>query len=560
MAHSDKDTKQKLDQFEEEILRLEMENNDLRAKNKRYEHDRYKLQEIQKISDVGSWELNYFSGIFKCSPELADMLLVEPENETINSWHKFLTLIPENERDQFKDMLEEAVDQKQIYSFEHRLMTPANQELYVLHHCKTFYNSMGMPTSTLGLVQDITAKQKTNIELEKRVAKRTQALLKAKEAAETANIAKSNFLANMSHEIRTPMNGVIGNLHLLKMTALNNRQKDVLQRIEYSSNALLEIINDILDVSKMESGQLRLENKAFDFITLINGVEKELSFQAEKKGIQLVFVADKAIPATVVGDSVRVRQVLVNLIGNAIKFTQQGTVSCTFSCNNSSKVGKTNLTITVEDSGIGIPEDCMDDLFTPFTQADSSITRRFGGTGLGLNIAKRIVDAMDGEISVHSQVGVGTKFIVNFSLDSGNCNNRKRSSTSNSKETVAVLQDKKVLLVEDNDVNQMVATELLKQLGMHVSAANNGEEALSMLDKQQFDVVLMDIQMPVMDGYTAVQAIRNSKQYRLLPVIAMSANALQSDIEQSMQAGMNDHLGKPVVPDLLKEKLLKFLV
>ncbi len=533
--------------------------------------------------------------------------------------------------------------------------------------------------------------------LEQQIIARTSQLEEAKSEAEAANRAKSDFLANMSHEIRTPMNGIIGLTHLIQKGELPSHQQDYMDKIESSAHSLLEIINDILDFSKIEAGQLEFEQIDFSLGEVLSQLADITVFKASEVGLELLFDVDRAVPQQLIGDPLRLQQVLVNLTNNAIKFTEQGEVVIEARLKQEQQ-GVAEIHFSVSDTGIGMTDEQLTRLFQSFSQADSSTTRKYGGTGLGLAISKQLVECMGGRIWVESEYGVGTTFHFTVQLGIGEMhqevvdlhqaldgikilvvddNEASRQilehalseyplhlevvtsgeeaiqalvqaqwqqvpyqvvlmdwqmpkldgiettekiqqeldliappviimitayhreevesqatgvdlagwitkpfypahllnmvARSLSRKTAvdtheeaseadvvsdsAVLEGKEVLLVEDNTVNQMVAREILLDAGMRVSIANNGLEAVEQVSEQQFSAVLMDIQMPVMDGYEATRKIRERYSSDRLPVIAMTANAMKGDREKALQAGMNDYLSKPVEVDKLHEKL-----
>ena len=537
----------------------------------------------------------------------------------------------------------------------------------------------------IGVLQNISERKKTEVELKT-----------AKEEAEEASLAKSQFLANMSHEIRTPMNAIMGLTHLISQSDLNDSQRNYISKIEGSSKTLLRIINDILDFSKIEAGKLELENIRFNLDKVFENVSSLYTTSATNKGIDINFDIGEGVPDVLNGDPLRLEQIISNLTTNAIKFTRQGEVNVVVR-DYDEREDKVKLHFSVTDTGIGLTKEQMERLFTAFTQADNSMTRKYGGTGLGLTITKQLVDLMNGEIWVESEYGEGSTFhfiiefdkvpniirpsyekypdlqgkkvlvidhnktslmilermlrsfllevtalrdpfeaiellekenfdllVIDFNLPelSGidlykrlvvnteikvpktifvsatgresyynqanqlgvknflvkpinqslmfdavmgalkGTTTREVNREYNEESQIKfqrVLKDKRILLVEDNDINQLVAKDILEQAGIRVSIASNGEEAIKHVHANKFDAVLMDVQMPIMDGYKATEILRETYSSSELPIIAMTANALKGDREKSIESGMNDYISKPINPEILFETLVKWL-
>lgn len=394
------------------------------------------------------------------------------------------------------------------------------------------------------------------IELHLALRRVQEELKKSRDIAEKAANAKSLFLANMSHEIRTPLNGIIGMVDIMRHTNLDMEQKEYLDIIEISGETLLMIINDILDFSKIEAGQISFEKIAFNIRQEIENVRKLLTYKIQQSKLEFLVTVSDSVPVLVTGDPHRLKQILTNLLNNAIKFTEQGFVKLNVSLegiiNNNYK-----LRFEVEDSGIGISPKNQSNLFKSFTQADSSTTRRFGGTGLGLAICKRLAHMMKGEIGVESELGKGSLFWFTAVFEpvvSGKRPDNPNAFVLTGEEPLDIL------LAEDNEINAKVSMLCIRKLGHKVKLAKNGVEALELFQKNHFDIILMDVHMPGIDGVEASQEIRRIEKNNGIedgvPIIAMTANKYNDDIKHFLGSGMNDHLGKPFRPSEL-EAILK---
>ncbi|MFP3982515.1 MAG: ATP-binding protein [Desulfurivibrionaceae bacterium] len=403
--------------------------------------------------------------------------------------------------------------------------------------------------------------------LETEIARQTNELREANSRLKEISRMKSNFLANMSHELRTPMNAIIGFADLLLETELDEEQADYTRTIKQSSRSLLDLINDILDLAKVEAGKLRLEETAFDLPELIASVTDMFRIQAREKGLNLKYEIDEGVPGRVRGDPNRLRQILVNLTGNAVKFTEEGQIIVKAGCEGE-KDGKMLIKFLVTDTGAGISRDRIHAVFDNFTQADGSTTREYGGTGLGLSICQQLVDLMGGNIFVHSESGQGSTFCFVIPFFESAAEDREVKSETEKLQDRAV-SGVRVLIVEDNAVNQRLVRIIAEQLGYEAEVASDGLEALERLKQRDFDIVFMDLQMPYMDGREATQRIREieaeperrkefvSLRYRCSPlqVVGLTAHARQEDEDSCYDAGMNAFLTKPLV----KEKMIRLL-
>ncbi len=378
-------------------------------------------------------------------------------------------------------------------------------------------------------------------------------IVQAKKEAEESAKAKSEFLANMSHEILTPLNGISGILQILAQTKLNSRQHAYIEKATFSTNILGQVINDILDISEIDTGKTKLENKPFTINEICAEIEDSFLVKALEKKIDFSVKVGEFGNMKIFGDKNKLKQVIANLLDNAIKFTEKGSISFIVAKLKSDEKS-TTYNFSVEDSGIGIEQDKLENIFTAFTQSDSSLTRKYGGTGLGLMICKSIVEMMGGKIKVKSILGLGSNFYFDLTFDHHAGINKNEPNKK-----LKINRSGDLLLVEDNKINQLVASELLKKAGYRIEIANNGLEALKLLREKCFDLILMDIQMPVMDGLTTAKAIRENPKYQNLPIIALSAHSLPSDVEKSLSHGMNEHITKPVSAETLYSCIDKYL-
>ena len=413
-----------------------------------------------------------------------------------------------------------------------------------------------------GFLTDISRQRRDAMELERYrhhleelVQARTAELAEATQAAQAASLAKSAFLANMSHEIRTPMNAIIGLTYLVRRDTREPEQQERLKKVADAAEHLLSVINNVLDFSKIEAGKLQLERAEFSVGQVLDGIRSMLAQRAAEKQLRIELDVDPALAARpLLGDAQRIAEVLLNFAGNAVKFTEQGFVRLSARVERE-QGSQLHLRFEVQDSGIGISEEAQARLFQDFEQADSSTTRRYGGTGLGLAICRRLAHLMHGEVGVQSQPGAGSLFWFSLPLELPAASGPRAALPLSRNHIAQDLQQQfagtRVLLAEDNAVNQEVAVALLSSAGLQVDVAEDGQQAVDMVQQRDYALVLMDVQMPVMDGLDATRAIRASARGRLIPILAMTANAFAEERQRCLDAGMNDHVAKPVVAEQL---------
>jgi PAS domain S-box-containing protein len=443
----------------------------------------------------------------------------------------------------------QAVEQEQDFTVEGRVRHKDGHYLWIESRMRPFVYANDENAYWQSITRDISE-----------LKARETALKAAKEEAEEATRTKSEFLANMSHEIRTPMNAIIGLTGLLLESSLDFEQRDFIETIRISGDGLLGIINDILDFSKIEAGKLELEHAPFNLRKCVEDALDMHTVKAREKGLNLAYRIDEQVPELVLGDMIRLRQILVNLLGNAVKFTSDGEVVLSVTSVEAKNAAK-ELCFSIVDTGIGIPPERMNRLFQSFSQVDSSTTRQYGGTGLGLVISKRLAEAMGGHMWVESEPGKGSTFCFTIVVSACDSSYKDKEVPETAVPVTSLdtpRQDLRILLAEDNAINQKVALRMLQRLGYSAGVAGNGHEVLAALQQQAYDIILMDVQMPQMDGLTATQLIRQNNTLQQRPyIIALTANALKGDRERFLEAGMDDYLSKPVRLEALAAAIAK---
>jgi len=501
----------------------------------------------------GIWDWDLITNDVFFSKRYKEMLGYE-DSELANEFNTFMALIYEEDIDDVNRYIYNYLNgETDKYSLEFRMKHKDGSLRWILAKGAALKTPDGKPYRMVGSHSDITKRKLAE-----------EQTLAAKEQAEEANKAKSQFLANMSHEIRTPMNAIIGLSDLALLDDNGESHIEYLQKIKSASKLLLGIINDILDYSKIEADKLKLENSPFELEEILTQLRTLFSKETSDKNVELIFYVHQGTPKTLAGDMLRVSQILMNLLSNAVKFTRQGQIELSIR-PKSTDGATTTLEFSVKDTGIGMDEEQLSKLFTPFSQADISTTRKYGGTGLGLVISKKIIEAMGGSINVKSSYGVGSEFVFEITFEVLKDIPKKHPSSAISDDAQTALANKrdglsgfKVLLVEDNAINQEVAKKMLAKFGASVTLANNGKEGVEAIRSapDRYDIVLMDIQMPIMGGYEASRLIKETRPN--LPIIALTAAAMVEDRQKALEAGMNDHIGKPIDMNELYSMLLKW--
>ncbi|SEG38690.1 hybrid sensor histidine kinase/response regulator [Flavobacterium urumqiense] len=502
-----------------------------------------RLFEAQQLAKIGSWEINLNDGEVFISDQFYTIFEIEKNNfPTIDLLKS--RLINREDVLLFEKNLNYVKENNSEVQFTHSLISRNGTIKYINEYIKCMNGENNEPVKILGTIQDVSNQKEIEREL-----------IKAKDLAEQSTRVKEQFLTNMSHEIRTPMNGIIGFAKILEGTNLDSEQRQSVNAIKRAGNNLMVVINDILDFSKIEADKMIFEEVNFSLSNNIKAVIELLSPIATDKKIKLIFDIDSQINDFLIGDPTRLSQILINLIGNAVKFTDKGYVELIVSQVKETETA-TFLQFAIIDSGVGIPHDKIDSIFESFNQASNEMTRKFGGTGLGLTITRRLIELQGGSISVESEIGKGSKFSFLIQFKKAQNGIVKTVKIEKELSSTDFLKDINILLVEDNELNQLLTVKVFEKFDKTIDIADNGKIAIEKIEKNNYDIILMDIQMPEMDGIELTQYIRtNFGPKSKIPIIALTAHATLLEEQRCLESGMNDYLSKPFDFNELIEKI-----
>ncbi|MCR3905586.1 MAG: response regulator [Tenericutes bacterium] len=518
------------------------------------------FNEIDTLTKIGKWYFNFEDNQLIWSKE--SYKIFELSSKTPITEEKFVSMIHPEDHESVLSSWDETKTFGTPYHMTHRIVTNRGVK-WIDIHSKILFNEEKMVIGAYGSIKDITDYQEHIHHLEKQKDELVQSieekileLEQAKSQAKQSNLAKTSFLSNMSHEIRTPMNAIIGFTHLIEEKIDDSEQLEYIHRIKDASNHLLGIINNILDLSKIEAGKMLIEQRPFKLDKLIDEVKSIVYENVKQKN--LFFDIEKIdCPDVLIGDVNRIRQILINILSNAVKFTDTGGISLVCYIDEKLENHRVKLSFKIKDTGIGMTKSQKKRLFEEFEQADTSTTRIYGGTGLGLSISKKLAELMHGTIEVETELNEGSEFILNLPLEVDEHESTRKQIEKEDEALPKPKEGSRVLVAEDNFLSQKLAHRILSNMGMIVTVANNGKIALDLAKTNKYDLIILDIQMPVMDGLEAAKEIRKIDQET--PILAMTANAFAEDRALCMDAGMNDFIAKPIDPKSLSRSLSSWL-
>jgi|GEM_PF-3037789 len=526
-------------EFDKMISKINSREQEIIENEERFRQLVENIHEVFWINDTAESRFLYVSPSY-------EMIWGRTRESLYNNPESFFLAIDPEERFRVLEAFSSLQREGKIVDEEFAIILPDSKRRWIRAQSYPVYDDKGTRVRIVGVAEDITERKAIQ-----------NALMKAKQDAESASQAKTEFLTNMSHELRTPLNGIQGMLQLTQGTPLNPEQADYIETALSSSKVLLNVINDILNIAQIEAGKLILHPQLFSLHEVLETIFKFFKFSTDKKNLKLSMEIEPGIPSYLIGDDVRIRQILFNLVGNSLKFTDEGSIDVNIKALPISRApGTMDILCTVKDTGIGIPEEKIAYVFESFTQVDGTYTRRYQGTGLGLGIVRSLVEYMNGSIVVDSEEGFGTTIYVTLQMSIPTHDHVPNESTMET--TKPLDKSLSILIVEDDQVNQIAISRMLEKMGHISTCVGDGQKAIDVLKKESFDCVFMDIQMPIMDGIEATKLIRTSMDMvkaSAVPIIALTAHAMPEDKEKFLQVGMNDYLSKPVTFDHLTAAL-----